>query len=357
MMKERALLLRRLDAQQLGALHRFSTPAELVYSLGAVQAQDYDMAKWALGLRLPHTVADQDIEAALNEGHILRTHILRPTWHFVHPQDIRWMLQLTAPGIYRYAAHYFRSLELDQRLLRRCSKLIGKQLRDRNHCTRAEIGAMLEKAGIPAEGQRLGHIMIHAELEGLVCNGARKGKQHTYALLEERAPATAALTRDEALARLALRYFGGHGPATEKDFSWWSGLSLTDARKAIALNKGELLSDRYLDTEVWFVSPAATLSGPGLWLLPNFDEYTVAYSNRNMLLDAANKASLSRAGSVIFSNTLVVEGKIAGTWKRSRTAGAVHIDVTPFSPLTPAQHRLLARQEERLRQFLLPAEY
>lgn len=196
-MTRSTLAVQRLHSQQI-AHTAFKTPNEMVGWLGAVQSQDYAAAKWALGLRLP-AASDDDIEQAFTDGAILRTHVMRPTWHFVTPTDIRWLLALTAPRVNALNANWCRQLELDDALFRRSNAAIAKALAGGQQRTRSELVWALGQVGIVAEGKRLGYIVHRAELDGVVCSGARRGKQFTYALLDERAPQTQTLERDEAL--------------------------------------------------------------------------------------------------------------------------------------------------------------
>ena len=202
--------------------------------LGAVQAQDYHGAKWALALRT-RGVDSAALDRAFDAGAFLRTHVMRPTWHFVAPEDLRWLLALTGPRVHAVNAHPYRAFELDAPLFRRAHALLTRALRGGRSLTRLELATALEAGGIAARGQRLAYIVMHAEIDALVCSGPMRGKQHTYMLLEERVPPAPALARDEALATLARRYFTSHGPATAHDFAWWSGLTVADAREGVAL--------------------------------------------------------------------------------------------------------------------------
>ena len=226
------------------AVHR--QPADVVAWLGAVQAQEYPAARWALALRMPPGTTDPEIERALDEGRILRTHVMRPTWHFVTPADIHWMLELTAPRVHQAMSYYRRQHGLETAILNRATAAFERALRDGQCLTRAELGAQLERAGPMknaknatkvASGIPLALLTIYAELEGVICSGPRRGKQLTYALLPERAPRTPRLSRDEALAELTRRYFRSHGPATIRDFVWWSGLTNADAKRGLEMNK------------------------------------------------------------------------------------------------------------------------
>ena len=231
----------RLRQQQLAA-PRFPTPEEVVAWLGAVQAQDYLGAKWALGLRLPETT-DAAIEQAFADGAILRTHVLRPTWHFVAPADIRWMQALTGGRVLAANGYMVRQHGLEEATFQRSNAALAGALTGGNFLTRNELGAALAAAGIHAEGNRLAYLVMRAELDALICSGPRRGKQFTYALLEERVPPAPALTPEEALAELTRRYFTGHGPATLQDFSRWSGLTVADARQGVDL-VGDALARR-----------------------------------------------------------------------------------------------------------------
>lgn len=267
----------RLSNQLLGK-KKCKTPGEVVAWLGAVQAQDFAAAKWALALRM-RKATDTDIERAFNDGAILRTHVMRPTWHFVAPQDIRSLLALTAPRVHAANAHMYRKLELDDDRLSRCHAVLTKALRGNQYLTRSELANRLSENRIKAAGQRLAYILMHAELEALICSGPRRGKQFTYALLEERTPQSQKLHLDEALAQWTLRYFASHGPAQLKDFAWWSGLTLHDAQRGLDLAAPQLARAIIDDKPHWFSpnSKTAKRKTPSALLLSIYDEYTIAY--------------------------------------------------------------------------------
>jgi hypothetical protein len=208
------------------------TPREVVGWLGAVQAQDYAGAKWALGLRLQRAT-DADIEQAVADGAILRTHVLRPTWHFVAPEDIRWLLPLTAPRVHQANAYHYRRLELNRAVFRRSNAALAKALGSGQQLTRTELASAIREAGIEVNNLRLALLIMYAELEGVLCSGARRGKQFTYAPLDDRVPVRKTLAREEALVELAHRYFTSHGPATEEDFMWWSGQTRAGVRGSL----------------------------------------------------------------------------------------------------------------------------
>ncbi|MGH2569267.1 MAG: winged helix DNA-binding domain-containing protein [Bacteroidota bacterium] len=320
--------------------------------LGAVQAQDYAAAKWALGLRMKKAT-DADIEQAFNDGKILRTHVMRPTWHFVLPEDIRWMQELTAPRVKTLLAHYDWKLEIDRKLLLRAQSIIAKTLSDHNYQTREEIAQHLESKKIAARGQRLAHIVMHAELHALICSGPRRGKQFTYALLEERAPRPKKLSRDEALATLASKYFTSHGPAQLKDFAWWSGLSVKDATGAIQSIRPKIITEA-IDGKTYFLSPdtkPARLRSPQAHLLSIYDEYTIAYKDYSSHGGETVHEKLRSMGNALTS-VLVLDGKIAGTWKRVVNKGTVKIATNPFRRLSKAEYEAVKAAAVRYGAFL-----
>src|SRR5579864_3229630 len=240
----------RLRAQRLTG-RPFSYAIEAVRRMGAVQSQDYPAAKWALAQRLDG-VADSALDRIYDQGRILRTHVLRPTWHFVLPEDIRWLLKLTGPRVLAGMAGRWRRLEIDRRVISRAMAAWHAALAGGRSMTRAELGSALAAAGISPEGQRLPHLAMALELEGFLASGPRRGKQLTWALLEERAPASQSLEPQEPLRELALRYFRFHGPAQLQDFAWWSGLTLADSRKGIALAAAGLASRSIGGKDYWY---------------------------------------------------------------------------------------------------------
>ena len=322
----------RLQNQQIHAAQA-TTPTELVEWMGAMQAQDYDMSKWAMGVRLPNQT-EGALEAALSNGEVLRTHLLRPTWHLVAPNDIRWMLALSAPQIEKIVAGYNERLGLNIATRSKSNTVIEKALTEQPNLTRNELMDILGHHGIQASDIRAAHLMFHAELTGLVCSGIRKGKNITYALLDTRAPLTKPLHREEALTELAKRYFQSHSPATLKDFAWWSGLTQTDARKGIENIKDQLeILD--IDKTIYYVFPTKTskIATKDIVLLPAFDEYMVSYTNRSAALDPQfMKQTISSNG--IFTPIIVHQGQVIGIWKRKMKTKYVEIEIVPFEPIS-----------------------
>jgi len=328
-------------------------PAQVVSWLCAMQAQDYPAAKWAIGLRSPGS-QDADVEQAFNDGLILRTHVLRPTWHFVAPEDIRWLLALSAPRIHAANADYYRQAGLDARTFAKSCAMIHRTLEGGKTLTRAELSVYLTRAKIPADGLKLAYLMMHAELEGAICSGPRKGKQFTYALLDERVPPAAIRDRAEALAELAKRYFASHGPATVRDFAWWSGLTIGDAQKAVDSVRPLLESSSIDNMLLWSAEApdgSPSKSGAAL-LLPNYDEYLIAYKDRAPVVDASRAANVVARSNGGFANHLLIDGRLAGSWSRTCSASNVMIEVAPYKKLTAAQLRAVGNVADCYGEFL-----
>ncbi len=311
----------RLAGQQISGT-RLKTAEDIVARLGAMQAQDLPMALWAVGVRLPRsTVAT--IEAAINRGAIIRTHLLRPTWHFAAAADLRWMLALTAPQILGATKTRHRQLGLTPAVLKKSLAVLEKALRGGTHLTREDMIAALGRAKIATAGGRASHLFLYAEAEGLICSGAMKNGKPTFALLDEWVPRADPLPKEEALARLAVRYFAGHGPATLQDFIWWSGLPVGQARQALASVKQDLRSETVAADTYWFprglsVPPSAPDSAH---LLPAFDEFLIGYKDRLASLPRHNHHKAVSSNG-IFRPIIVVNGRIVGTWKKSAKAAA-----------------------------------
>jgi DNA glycosylase AlkZ-like len=319
---------------------------KLVAWLGAVQAQEYGPARWGLGLRLAKGSTDAAIERAVHRGRILRTHVLRPTWHFVTPADIRWMLELTGPRVHSRMGNYDRQMGLDAGVMTRAASVLERALGDHGCLTRRELGLHLQRAGLPSGTRELAHIAMYAELEGLICSGPRRGKQSTYALLADRAPDAQRLQRDEALAELARRYFRSHGPATIKDFVWWSGLTTGDARRGLEMNRARSLELDGLKYWTLGREPGGTpRQKAAVHLLPIYDEYLVAYRDHE-----AVPRAMYTFGS--FHNALVVGGQVVGTWRTIQGPEGAVVDVRTLRRLTPGERRGLDREVARYRRFL-----
>jgi len=350
-MPHAAIAAQRLDNQFVTGANG-GGPANVVSRLGAVQAQEYPFAKWALALRMRVGTTDAEIERAFDEGRILRTHVLRPTWHFVTATDIRWLLELTGPKVHRAMSYYNRQLELDATTLNRGIKVLEGTLRDGQHMTRAELAAQLERARIIAKGQRLARLVMHAELEGVICSGPRRGKLFTYALLAERAPAAHILSHDEALSELTRRYFRSHGPATIRDFNWWSGLPTAEIKRGLEMNKARHVEIDGL--KYWTIGRTSRASArqKKVHLLPIYDEFFVAYRDREAVPHGPMTITSKTRGEVMFQHALVIDGQVAGTWKSVRNPNGLTLNVFPLRRLTATERRGIADAVARYARFL-----
>lgn len=341
----------RLASQQV-AQPQSDDPAAVVRSMGAMQAQDYLGALWAVGLRT-RKASEQSVERALAEARIVRTWPMRGTIHFVAPEDVRWMLALLTPRIVRLGQARLRGLDIDAAALAASENALGAALEGGRQLTRPELYAELERAGIAAGGQRGLHILGQLSMAGLLCFGARAGKQPTFTLLDEWVPPTPPLARDEALATLAGRYFTSHGPATLHDFAWWSGLPMADARAGLAAAAAQL-AERRLDGQSYFAAPEldAGDAASGVFLLPPFDEFLVAYRDRAAVLDPAYAGRVVPGGNGIFNPIVVVDGRVLGTWRRELKRGRVALSYTAFDEAGSFDWQALSELGARYGHFL-----
>lgn len=330
---------------------------EVVRWLGAVQSQDYGPAKWSIGLRAPG-VADADVDKAFADATILRTHVLRPTWHFVRPADIRWLLALTAPRVHTLNAYYYRQLGLDPDIRQKCHALVAAELAGSGQLTRREIAAALAGAGVATDNFRLTYILMSAELDGVICSGALRGKQHTYALLDERAPDAPQLTRDEALAELTLRYFTSHGPATVKDFRWWSSLTAADVRDGLDAVGARLIHEVFGGVSYWSAEPTRppAVGSPTGHLLQAYDEYVVGSSESRYVLDVSGAARMGIRDRAIYNGVVILDSQVIGHWKRTVDRSRVTITAALYASLDDTQTQALREAADRHGRFLgLPA--
>jgi hypothetical protein len=340
----------RLINQQIAAA-RFDEPAKVVQWLAAVQAQDYAAAKWSLGLRL-RGADDADIERAFAAGAILRTHLLRPTWHFVAAADIRWMLALSAPRVHQANAHMYRKLGLENAVFQRSNAALARALREKQ-LTRDELREVLRRAGIQVDGElRMGYLLMRAELDGIVCSGGRRGKQFTYALFDERVPPSEPFRRDEALAELSRRYFRSRGPARIEDFAKWSGLTMTDARAGLEAVKGEFEHEVLDGHSHWFTTQGRPprRSASTAYLLSIYDEYVSGYKDHSAVIERDRGAKLRALGNAL-NYILVIDGRIAGAWKRTLSKKIVVIEVNAFDQLIISQAQAVIKAARQYGEF------
>jgi hypothetical protein len=355
-MDEQDLRSWRLRSQRLAG-PGFQPPAgggaAVVRWLGAVQSQDHEPALWSLAQRAPG-VTRADLAAAFDAGAFVRTHVLRPTWHFVPPEELRDLLALTGPRVAASCQARWRDLGLPVDVRADATRVLAAAIAERGPLTRAELGEALEKAGIDPGGQRLPHLLLHAELETVLCSGGLRGRQQTWALVDDRVPARGAeFDRDDALRRLTLRYVTSHGPVTERDFSWWSGLTLRDVRRGLEAGRPDLDAVEIGDRRYWFGEPPPqdVPPGPVVRLLQSYDEYVVAYTQSRDLVDPSGHGARMPRGGVL-STTVVVDGRVCGRWQRALGPGRVDVQVTPFVPFPPEVAAALEDEAQRYADFL-----
>ena len=322
-------------------------PLEVVRHLAALQAQEFPYAKWSVAQRTKD-VDDATVQRLLDEGAILRTHLLRPTWHFVLPEDIGWLLELSAPRVHALNAYMYRQLDVGDNVLAKSNSLLAKNLAGANHLTRKEIGVLLHRAGIDASGLRLGYLLMRAELDGLICSGAMRGRQHTYALLDERAPNTKSFDRDGSLLELTRRYFASRGPATVKDYSRWSSLTVADCKRGIDMAGSELEHAVIGGRTYWFAPNASMRFRSGVIdLVQGYDECLMSYSeSRDVLVGSAP------AQAAALMHAVLLDGQLIGHWKRTEKKDAVEIETSMYRSLSGVEREALQRSAERYGRFL-----
>lgn len=342
---------RRLHSQQIANLTR-DRPSDAIAWMGAVQAQDYLGALWAVGLRTRHAT-EATIEQAITDRTIVRTWPMRGTLHFVAAPDVRWMLALSEARMIARSAGRFQALGLDDATLARCREVSVRALQGNQRLTRRALYQAFEAAAISVAGQRGIHILWRLAQEALICFGPREGKQHKFVLLDEWVPAARTLTREEAFAELSARYFTSHGPATVQDFVWWSGLTTADARLGIELARPRLTRETLDGQAYWQAAkmPPARPESSSAHLLPAFDEYTVGYRDRGAVLDSAHARRVNLGGGML-NPVIIVDGRVVGTWKRALTRTAVTVTLAPFDALGAAQHWAVTAAARRYGAFL-----
>lgn len=338
---------------QLITKSNFKTPQEVVAYMGALQAQEYGQSKWAIGLRLPGAT-DESIEQAFTQGSILRTHLLRPTWHFVAPADIRWMLSLTAPHVHAFNATYYRKSGLDAKVFSRSIDQIAKTLEGGKHLNRSALQAALAQCGIEAEGLRLSLLMMYAELEAVICSGPRHGKQFTYALMDERVPATPPMNRDEALATLTARYFASRGPATLQDFAWWSGLAMKEIRKAVDALPAHFERQKTGGKEYIFAATGTPIEPSRrnvTFLMSDYDEYGISYKDRSAIFPPSGSAKAKNAGRAVYNHMMIINGVIGGTWRSAVKNKKTDVETSAFAPLSQSKEKAVAQAVKKYLKF------
>ena len=343
------LINKRMANQQLSEPHH-STIKKLVSYMGALQAQDFAMSKWAIGLRM-NAITESAVEAAINKGDIIRTHALRPTWHLVAADDVYWMLELTAPAIKARMKTNDKKLEITEALYKKTNKIIEKAL-EKSQLSRDELMQELEKKKIVITENRSSHFLMHAELDGIICSGKVNNNKHSYALLSERVKMKKAFTKEEALHELAVRYFQSHGPAKVSDFMWWSGLTGKAAANAVATFGKSFIKESFRKETYWLKSDAKpAINKNKIALLPAYDEYIISYNDRNAIVEnEAAKKVISSNG--IFWPVILINGKVAGKWSRKITNDEVKINADFFASVPASIKTKFKKQALAYAKFL-----
>lgn len=334
----------RMSSLLLGGPSALSEPpadvAGVVTWFGAMQAQDLSSGLWSLGVRLPCLTVG-DVQVALENREALRTWPMRGTVHLVPPRDAHWMLELMGQRALAGAAARRAFLGLDEAVADRAVDVLGAALAGAGRLTRAECVARLEQAGIPGAGQLGYHLLWYASQRGVTCIAPNVGTEQTFVLLDEWVPEPVRLERDEALATIAVRYFRSHGPTSRQDFAGWTGLTMADAKRGIAAaddrlvratvdGKEVLLDAAQLDTHLAKPQP----TGAAVWLaLPGFDEYLLGFKDRSLMLAEEHKQAIVPGGNGMFQATVVRDGRVVGTWKRSTLKSRTVVEVRPLVPL------------------------
>jgi hypothetical protein len=342
----------RLTNQQIvGA--KCGRPSEIVSLLGAVQAQDYLGALWAIGLRSASST-EADIEKAVEARTIVRTWPMRGTLHFVAPADVGWMLELLTTPVIAASRRRQQQLELDDKALARCRALVVKALQGGRQLTRDAIYSLLEDARISTGSQRGYHILWRLAQEGIICFAAREGKQPTFALLDEWVKPAKKLKREEALAELTKRYFIGHGPATLQDFAWWSGLKVSEAKAGLEMVASSLRKETSGAATYWTSPESTALPAeiPMACLLPGFDEYLLGYTDRSAILDPQHAQKLIPDNNGRFLSTMIMNGRVVGTWRRVLSKKTVVLTMEPFVSLQKLAKQAFAAAAERYGEFI-----
>lgn len=331
----------------------FKNPHEIVSWLGALQAQDYSGALWAVGLRSRDTILKK-IERAIEDKSIVRTWPMRGTLHFVAAEDVHWMLNLLTPRIISKAAGRHKNLELNNKIFTKSYKLFEKALVGGKLLKRNDMMMLLENSGITTNQQRGYHILWKAAQEKLICLGPIKEKQQTFALLDEWITSPKKLTVEESLAELTIRYFESHGPATLKDFVWWSGLKVADAGSGVKSVKDKLIEDKF-NGQSYFLTDSkkyAAKNNKEVYLLPGFDEYVLGYKDRSAIIDPADKKKIVPWSNGMFQSTVIINGEIAGTWKSEKKKKSITIKTKTFLKISKDQKTALKNAAEEYGNFL-----
>lgn len=343
----------RLASQQL-IEERCTNIQEILSWMVAMQAQDFPMARWAIGARVPGST-DLDVLTALDKANVIRTHVLRPTWHFIAAEDAHWLLELTAPQIRTSQKARERQLELTEEVYAKSNSVIENSLKDVDYLTREQLLDALERARIAIDQNRSAHLLMRAEVDQIICNGPINNGKLTYALLARRVPKIKRLTKEEALANLAQRYFYSRCPATQQDFAWWSGLPAGEVRQAMDLVRPDFQPEEIESRTYWmpYNLPPRTRKKLSAHLLPPFDEFIVSYTGRSTVIPPELEMHMKEISDRgMFRPIIVVNGKVAGIWKRTIEKDRVIIELRPFNQVNRSIRKLVIAAARQYGSFL-----
>ncbi|HEU5121900.1 MAG TPA: winged helix DNA-binding domain-containing protein [Candidatus Saccharimonadales bacterium] len=329
-----------------------TTPHDVVHWLGAMQAQDYAGVLWSIALRTP-SLTIKDVEAAITKGEIIRTWPMRGTLHFVAAEDARWMIELLAPRASQKSATRRKHLDITDEVIAKSKQILHDALKGKKHLSRPDIFSLLNNAGVASADQRGVHILHYLAEQAFICFGPHIGKQPSFVLFNEWVAPTPKLTKDEALGRLAERYFTSHGPASELDFTNWSGLTLTDVRRSIDIASTSLATFEAHNKTYWMSVTQPEPDVSSLFLLPGFDEFILGYRDRSDILAPEYANAIVPGGNGMFLPTLIIDGRVAGTWKRIITRNSVQLQLIPFTPLSDKEKKSIEKAAERYSKFLV----
>jgi hypothetical protein len=352
-MKDHEIARLRLRRQHLTGTP-LPTPEAVVGWLGAVQAQEFGVAKWSIARRSRGRVTSADLDRALAASRILRTHLFRATWHFVLPADLRWLLRLIGPCVRARAESYYRRNGLTDAVFERSRAVLREALAGGRQLVRQEIAAAFTRGRVDTDGLNLRLLLLQAELDQVLCSGALRGNHQTFALVDDLVPPAAPIPEDEALVELTRRYFSSHGPATLKDFIWWSSLPAARARRGLELLKKQGL--RPLEagglTHWMLEAPARrAITEAPVHLLQPYDEYIIGYTeSRNVLAVAGPPVAPIRAPR--HPNALIRDGQRIGSWRTAPGADEAVVEAHLTRPLDRTTRSALEAEVERYGRFL-----
>lgn len=350
MIKPEDIAQLRLSNQQL-TMKDLNSAKDLVNWMGAVQAQDFGMSKLAISSRLKNS-NEEKINTSLDNAEILRTHLLRPTWHLVSADNIYWILNLSAPRLKRILKNRLKDLEISKFVLIKSFKILERNLDGNKSLSRKKIVELFKEEKIKTNENRASHILMQAELNGLICSGTTNKNDTTYALLEERVPIKNNFSKEESLSKLALKYFQSHSPAAICDFVWWSGLTIKDAQIALNSIKSDLNCEKIEGKELWFTDTFKFIShvNNSIFLLPAYDEFIISYKDRSASISNEKyRKAISING--LFRPTIVVNGKVIGIWKRKIEKDNNLIEIELFENQNKSIKSKIKNEAKKLKSF------